>query len=80
MAVYVDRRAPVHEHYYHERNSAAGWVVGLIVALLLAWLLFAYGLPAFRSVSSGPNFSIPSKIDVNFNQGGAGAAAPAPGK
>ena len=80
MATYVERGTPVHEHYHDSGNNSASWIVGLIVLLVLAWLLFAYGIPAMRSVSSGPSFSIPSKIDVNLNQGGAGAANPAPGK
>lgn len=73
MATYVER-TPVHEHYHQAGNNTASWVVGLIVLLALAWLLFAYGIPAMRSVS-GPSFTFPSKVDVNLNQGGANPAS-----
>jgi hypothetical protein len=79
MATYVERTAPTHEHYHESGSNAASWVIGLIVLLVLAWFLFAYGIPALRSVSSGSGFSFPSKIDVNLNQGGV-APNPAPDK
>ena len=55
-----------------ERDSSGGsmgWVVVLIIVLVLAFLVFYYGIPAIRSVST-PQINVPKSIDVNVNSGG----------
>ncbi|KKT39494.1 MAG: hypothetical protein UW29_C0013G0010 [Candidatus Collierbacteria bacterium GW2011_GWC2_44_13] len=44
-------------------------MVGLVILLVLGYLLWVYGLPAFRNMQVGtPQINIPSEIDVNINQ------------
>ena len=46
-----------------------GLIIGLIVLFVLGYLVFVYGLPAFRQMQSGgTQITVPSKIDVNINQ------------
>jgi hypothetical protein len=51
-------------------SRGMGFVVGLIALVLLAILLFAYGIPALRNAgqNTGPNINIPDQVDVNLNQ------------
>lgn len=52
-------------------SSAAGTIVGLVIAVLLIALLFIYGLPALRGsapASNGPS----ANIDVNLPTGNTG--------
>ena len=59
-----------HEDVHHDHGSSDGlnslW--GLIVLLIVLILFFVYGLPAIRSMSSGPSVNVPSSIDVNVHQ------------
>lgn len=47
-----------------------GMIIGIVVLVVLGYLVWFYGLPAIRNMSSGgtPQINIPSKIDVNVNQ------------
>jgi len=49
-------------------SGGMGWVVGMIIAILLAFVFFVYALPAIRNSGSGTNINVPDKIDVNVNQ------------
>ncbi len=48
-------------------SSAVGIVLALIVLLVLAFILFVYGLPYLRR-SSGTQINVPDQLDVNVNQ------------
>lgn len=51
-------------------GGVAGIIVGLIVFLIAGYLLVMYGIPAMRQMQFGsPQINVPSKIDVNINQG-----------
>lgn len=52
----------------NDSGGGTGMIVGLIVLIVLAYLFFVYGLPAFRQTQSGTQINVPSKIDVNLNQ------------
>jgi len=46
-----------------------GLVIMLVVVLVLIYLGFVYGLPAFRQMQSGgTQINVPNKIDVNVHQ------------
>lgn len=45
-----------------------GMIIGLIVLVVLAYLLYVYGLPAFQQMQGGTQINIPSQIDVNVKQ------------
>ena len=52
-----------------ESGSNMGWIVGLIVLLVVAYVFIMYGLPALQHMQVGtPQINVPSKIDVNVNQ------------
>jgi hypothetical protein len=57
----------IHEHGADTSSSGTGLILGLIILLVLAFLLFYYGLPALRGASSGPSVNVPGQIDVNVN-------------
>ena len=49
-------------------SGGSGMIIGLIVPLVLGYLLWVYGLPAFRNMQVGtPTINVPSEIDVNIN-------------
>lgn len=54
-----------------QTDSGAGFLVGIILLVLLAFALFYYGLPALRNASqgSGTNINVPDRINVDVNQG-----------
>ncbi len=52
-----------------ESRSGAGFVVGVILAIILGVLLLAYAVPALRNRSS-----IPNRVNVNVNGAGTGAS------
>jgi hypothetical protein len=59
----------IHEHQTTtDSGSGMGFLLGVIMLIVFAFLLFYYGLPALRSASSGPTVNVPGKIDVNVNQ------------
>ena len=65
MATYVE--TPVHEHYHEETRSGSNYnalwtIIGLI---LLALLIFYFGLPLLRSATTVPQVNVPGNIDVN---------------
>lgn len=52
-----------------ESGGGMGWIIGLTVFLVVAYLFIMYGLPALRNVQIGaPQINVPSQIDVNINQ------------
>lgn len=52
-----------------ESDGGMGWIIGLIVFLVVAYLFIMYGLPALKNVQVGtPQINVPSQIDVNINQ------------
>jgi hypothetical protein len=52
-----------------ESGGSMGWIIGLIVLVIVAYVFVVYGLPAFQHMQFGaPQINIPSKIDVNVNQ------------
>jgi hypothetical protein len=57
-----------HVHHHDETSAGLGWVVGLMLLIALAFLLFYYGLPAFRGAATTPQINVPGQIDVNMNQ------------
>ncbi len=62
----VDRT--VVERDVDRERSGVGFLFGLILAILLAVLLFAYGLPYLRSVTNGgTNVNVPDKIQLDVN-------------
>lgn len=48
----------------NDSNGGMGMIIGLIVLIVVAYLVFVYGLPAIKQMSS-PQINIPSKIDIN---------------
>lgn len=52
-----------------DSGGGTGMIVGLIVLLVLGYLLWVYGLPAFRNMQVGtPTINVPGEIDININQ------------
>ena len=65
------------EHYHdHESGSGVTLIVGLILAILLVWLLFSFGLPMLRTATTAPQVNVPDKVDVNINNPQGGNPAP----
>lgn len=62
-------------HHVHERTNThdgggTGLIMGVILLLVVAFLLFYYGIPALNRVgTSTPQINVPEKVDVNVNQG-----------
>lgn len=53
-------------------GSGTSMVVGLVLAIIVAFLFFAYGLPALRnsgSTGSETNINVPDDINVDVNKG-----------
>lgn len=64
MATIVNNPSP-------SNNSGGSMVmiIGLIVLVVIAFLFFAYGIPAVQQMQSGgTQINVPSKIDVNVKQ------------
>jgi hypothetical protein len=53
-----------------ESRSGAGFVLGVLAAIVLGILLLAYAVPAFRS-SRGNTVNVPSKINLDVNGAGS---------
>lgn len=64
--------AVVHEvdHVHHDSGSGLGVILGIILLVVVAFLLFYYGLPALRSGfgNTNPQINVPGKVDVNVNK------------
>jgi hypothetical protein len=59
----------IHEQSSSTSGSGMGFLMGIILLIVLAFLLFYYGLPALRGgAGSGGGVNVPSRIDVNMNQ------------
>ncbi len=53
----------------NESGGNMGMIVGLVLLLVIGYLFFVYGLPAFQKMQFGaPQINVPGKIDVNVNQ------------
>lgn len=59
--------ADEHEHVHTEGGNSTGMIVGLVILVIVIFLFFYYGLPAFQG-QQGVNLNVPDKIDVNVNQ------------
>lgn len=57
-----------------DTGSGMGFLIGVLMFALLAFLFFFYGVPALRGLSrsASPQITVPDKIDVNVN-GNAGS-------
>ena len=55
------------DYGYRETDNTSSGLIALILVIALLFLFFYYGLPAIRSVSSGPTINVPKSIDVNVN-------------
>ena len=63
MAEYV-----VHDHYdAPDSTGGANYLLGIVLMAVILLALVFYGLPLLRSAAT-PQFSVPSKVDVNLNQ------------
>lgn len=60
-------------HHGTDSGSGVGTMLGIILLVVLAFLLFYYGLPAIRN--AGTNVNVPGKIDVNVNNPGGNPGA-----
>jgi hypothetical protein len=49
-------------------NGGMGFLLGLLLLLVFAFLIFWYGLPLLRSAMSGPQINVPNKVDINVHQ------------
>lgn len=57
----------VHEHHDTDRGNGAGFILGVLLLLVLAFLFLYYGLPAIRSAAA-PQVNVPGQVDVNVNR------------
>ncbi len=48
-----------------ERESGSGFLLGVILLIVFAVLFFLYGMPLIAQSISGPQISVPDKVDVN---------------
>lgn len=63
------RRSDTVDRAVVERDtSGVGFLFGIILAIILGVLLFAYGLPYLRSVTDGgTNINVPDQIQLDVN-------------
>jgi hypothetical protein len=57
----------VHEHHDGESGNGAGFLLGVILLLVVAFLFLYYGLPAIRTAAA-PQVNVPGQLDVNVNK------------
>jgi hypothetical protein len=50
-----------------DSSGGAGFVIGVLLLLFVAFLFFVYGLPAISRSVSAPSINVPGKVDVNVN-------------
>lgn len=50
-----------------DSSGGMGFVLGVLLLLLVAFLFFVYGLPAIQQSMSGPSVQVPGQVDVNLN-------------
>jgi len=44
-------------------------IVGIVFLVLIAWLVFAYAVPALNRMQGGaPQITVPDKVDVTIKQ------------
>lgn len=63
MATIVNNPQPVESH-----NSGVSFLVGVILLIVFAYMLFVYGLPYLQSSMARPQVTIPSDINVDINR------------
>ena len=56
-----------------DSGSGMGFVLGVLLLLLVAFLFFVYGLPAISRTMSTPQINVPGTVDVNVNTPNTGA-------
>ena len=49
-------------------RSGVGFIVGLVLAVILAILLLAYGIPALRNNTNDSGVNVPDRINVDVNR------------
>jgi hypothetical protein len=81
MATIVNTPAAAHEHVAEDSSSSAtNLIIGVLVFLVLAFLLFYFGLPMIRSAAApaqAPQINVPDKVNVDVNPNVGGGNAPA---
>jgi hypothetical protein len=73
MATVVHERVVERPSGVVERDSSGGSMTGiiaLIIVLILAFLVFYYGLPALKSATTAPQINVPKSVDVNVHTNG----------
>ena len=50
-------------------SNGMGFLLGVLLLVVFAFLIFWYGLPALRNAttSSAPQINVPGKVDVNVH-------------
>lgn len=68
MATIVNN-PPANNAQPSENNSGLNWVFALILLIVFMFLVFYFGLPALRRVTTSnvPQINVPDQIDVNVN-------------
>lgn len=64
----VDR--PSEYHYHRGEDTSANGLLALILVIVVLFLLFWYGIPVIRSMSSVPTVNVPKQVDVNIHTNG----------
>lgn len=54
----------------NERSGGFGFLLGVILLIVFAVLFILYGLPMLTNAVSGPQVTVPDRIDVNVNSSG----------
>ncbi len=58
-----------------DSRSGAGFVLGVILAVILGIIILAYAIPALRNSTRGNGVNIPSRVDLNVNGGTTGGTS-----
>ncbi len=57
-----------------DRGGNGAMIVGIVLAVILLFMFFYYGLPALRGNNGGTNVNVPDRVDLNVN-GNTGTGA-----
>lgn len=68
MAVIHETEPVVHHTGGTTGDNGLSFIMGIILLLAFAFLLFYYLLPAMRGAFSTPQVNVPGRIDVNVNR------------
>ncbi|GAC1413258.1 MAG: hypothetical protein NVSMB66_4680 [Candidatus Doudnabacteria bacterium] len=66
----VDRRDMLVDRGEVESRSGAGFVLGVLAAIILGILLLAYAVPALRN-GRGRSVNVPNKVNLDVNGSGS---------